>query len=68
MLQDDFLTVTQAAVRLGCTPGRVRQMLRSGILPGEKMSPWLWMIPKKAVAKAEKARPTTGRPRNGAKS
>lgn len=62
-LQQDFLTVSQAAERIGCTPGRVRQMLRSGTLAGEKMSEWLWMIPRKAAEKAAKNPAKTGRPR-----
>lgn len=66
-LQEDFLTVTQAAERIGCTPSRVRQMLRSGTLVGEKMSEWIWMIPKKAAEKAAKTPAKTGRPRTNAK-
>lgn len=62
-LQEDFLTVSQAAEAIGCTPGRVRQMLRGGALTGEKMSEWLWMIPKKAVERIAKNPAKTGRPR-----
>lgn len=62
-LQEDFLTVSQAADKIGCTPRRVRQMIDSGILAGEQMSNWLWMIPKKAVDKIAKTPAKTGRPR-----
>jgi len=65
MVKDDYATVAQAAKILGCTTGRVRQLLIAKTLPGEKMSPTLWLIPRDKLAAFKKNLPTTGRPRNG---
>ena len=63
-----FVSVNEAAHILGCTDGRIRQMLREGILDGLKLNAKAWAIPRKAVEKAAKNTPTTGRPRISAQS
>ena len=68
-LQDDYLTVPQAAAIIGVTPGRVRQMLREGELIGEQVPAQengRWLITPKEAARLAKKKPTTGRPRSGA--
>ena len=39
-----MLTVTQAAARLGITPGRVCQFIRAGRLKATKLGARVWMI------------------------
>ena len=36
---DEFITTTEAAVRLGISSARVRQMVLSGELPAQKLGP-----------------------------
>lgn len=60
-----FISVTEAAVILGCTPGRVRQMLRADDLPGMKLNEKAWALRRSDVEKAAKKTPETGRPRTG---
>lgn len=58
-----FVSVGEAAEILGCTDGRVRQMLRAEQLDGIKLNEKAWAIPRKAVERAAKNPPNTGRPR-----
>lgn len=58
-----FLSVRDAASILGCTHGRIRQLLLAGILPGEKLNERAWAIRRTAVEKLAKQPQTTGRPR-----
>lgn len=43
------LTVEAAATVLGLTTGRVRQLLRAGILNGEKITERCWLISRTSV-------------------
>lgn len=61
---DKYMSVGEAADAIGCTPGRVRQMLRAGELPGEKLHQMAWLIKKQDVEKVAKAEYKTGRPRS----
>ena len=45
----DFYTVDEAAKVLKLTPGRIRQMLRSGDLEGARDEADRWRIPAHAV-------------------
>lgn len=57
-----LLNVTEAAERLRLTDGRIRQLLRSGELCGQKLAPRLWGIPVPEIERFEKDRenpPTT---------
>lgn len=62
----DAVSVTDAAAIIGCTTGRVRQLLIDGSLRGQKLSeqenaPWL--VSKAAAEKLAKKPASTGRPR-----
>jgi excisionase family DNA binding protein len=46
---DDFYTPTEAALILGVTPTRVRQLLQDGELAGERDGAGHWSIPARAV-------------------
>lgn len=59
---DKYMSVDEAAAVIHVTPGRVRQMLRSGLLKGEKIHAMAWAIDKDVVAKAAENRPPIGRP------
>ena len=64
MEEGDFYTVEQAAKILKLTSGRIRQMLRSGALEGERDEVGRWRIPAHAVhdrprlVQVERASPT----------
>ncbi|MHB8953518.1 MAG: helix-turn-helix domain-containing protein [Pirellulaceae bacterium] len=62
MIQGNLLNVEEAAVVVGCTPGRIRQMLRKGTLPGVKANDRAWLITKRAAEKLAQQRPPKGRP------
>lgn len=61
-----FLSVDEAARILGCTTGRIRQMLRADELDGEKLNERAWAVDKESVEKAAKKPQERGRPRIGA--
>jgi hypothetical protein len=63
-----FVSVNEAAGILGCTDGRIRQMLRGGTLPGLKLNQRAWALLRKDVERASKKHPQTGRPRISKKS
>ena len=62
--EGEFYTVEQAAKILKLTSGRIRQMLRSGALEGERDEAGRWRIPAHAVhdrprpARVERTSPT----------
>jgi hypothetical protein len=61
-----FFSVPEAAIELGMTEGRIRQLLLAGELKGHKLGideKNQWAIPCAEVKKAKGNRPTTGRPR-----
>lgn len=54
-----YLTVSEAVEYMGCSDGWVRQLLRTGGLPGAKrIGQRLWLIPE-AAAKAARSDLTT---------
>lgn len=62
----DAVSVTDAAAIIGCTTGRVRQLLIEGEIRGRKLSeqdnaPWL--VSKTDAEKMAKKPAPTGRPR-----
>ncbi|KKM88427.1 hypothetical protein LCGC14_1258770 [marine sediment metagenome] len=60
----DFLTVSEAAELIGVTEGRVRQLLKSGDLLGEKFGTQ-WVITRAEVDRfAQIPPPAVGRPRS----
>lgn len=62
MIQGNLLNVEECAAVVGCTPGRIRQMLGDGTLPGVKANGRAWLIKKKEAEKLAKNRPPKGRP------
>lgn len=47
---DDFLTTTEAARRLGCSPGTVRRAIRDGRLKATRLGPSGWLrIPAQSL-------------------
>lgn len=63
MIQGKFVSVTFAAEQLGCTTGRVRQLLLAGEIAGQKLTPRAWGVEFSSLQKALKTTHTTGRPR-----
>jgi len=60
-----YITVTEAANWIGCTPGRVRQLLWDDVLQGEKWGN-AWMVKASSVRRyVQKERSGVGRPRVG---
>ena len=64
-MMGNFMSVPEAAEILGCTVGRVRQLLIAGDLDGRKFNEKAWAIEKRSVAKLAKIPRTKGRPRIG---
>jgi hypothetical protein len=60
----DLLNVNEAAVIIGCTPGRVRQMCRDKMIAGVKANEKAWMVPRDAAEKMAGEPSKTGRPRS----
>ncbi len=61
---NDLLSVEEVAKICGLTHGRVCQLLRAGVMKGEKYRNIIWQV-RRRDAEAFCERPTTvGRPRN----
>lgn len=58
-----WMNVEEAAAAIGCTTGRIRQMLADGTLKGEKLHARAWAIPATEVERIQEKPYTTGRPR-----
>jgi len=58
-----FISVSDAAEILGCTVGRVRQLLIDGTIYGMKLNERAWAVERKSVEKLAKVPQTLGRPR-----
>jgi len=63
-LIDRFCSVEEAAEIIGCTDGRVRQLLRAGELDGKKVSERAWVVVRASAVKYAASQQPTGRPRN----
>jgi excisionase family DNA binding protein len=63
MAFQNFLTPGEAATVIGCTDGRVRQLLREGKLIGKKISQRMWLISEEEARKMRDLPAETGRPR-----
>jgi excisionase family DNA binding protein len=59
----EFLNVREAAEQIGCTEGRVRQMLIAGDMKGKKANARAWLIPSTEVERMAAREYTTGRRR-----
>lgn len=70
-IKDRFCGISEAADFLGCTTGRVRQLLGSGDIKGEKVGEFdnsPWMVDRRSLEKYRDSRPegpSRGRPRSG---
>ena len=60
---ENLLSVSEAAERIGCTDGRVRQLLRAGLLLGKKLNGRAWGVFDESVTRFLSRPKTTGRPR-----
>lgn len=58
-----FISVADAAEILGCTGGRIRQLLIDGVIAGMKLNERAWAVERKSVEKLAKVPQTVGRPR-----
>ena len=58
-----FVNVQEAAKLVGCTEGRIRQMLLDGTLKGEKANQRAWLILTTEIERLREKPYTTGRPR-----
>lgn len=62
-LNGEFLTVAEAAKLIGCTHGRVHQLLKSKQIRGTKFSERAWAVNRKSAQNYAKQPQTVGRPR-----
>ena len=61
-----WITTTEAADMLGCTTGRVRQLMLDGILStGRKLSTRMTVLDQREVREYSRLKMATGRPRVG---
>lgn len=61
--QSAYISVNEAAAIIGCTVGRVRQMLLASELLGAKLNARAWAVDRKAAEKLAKNPSHVGRPR-----
>lgn len=64
----DYLNVKDAAKLIGCTEGRVRQLLIADQIRGEKINSRAWLVEKKDAERVRDIAPRGGMPRIGRKS
>lgn len=63
-VSDKFLTVAQAAEIIGCTDGRVRQLIREKKINGvDNVSERIRLIPKEEAYRLRDTHHNVGRPR-----
>ena len=55
------ITVAEASAKLGVSPARVRQLIRSGVLAAEQVA-GIWLIDEKSVEARREHNPGRGRP------
>lgn len=55
------ITVAKASAKLGVSPTRVRQLIRSGVLAAEQVA-GIWLIDEKSVEARREHNPGRGRP------
>ena len=66
-VSDEYLTVKEAAARLGVDGSRIRQWCLAGAIPGARKHGWAWMIPASGLAAVAEGYPY-GKPRGAKKS
>lgn len=62
-VSDEFCTVAQAAAIIGCTDGRVRQLIREKKIRVDKISERIQLIPKTEAVRLRDTHHNVGRPR-----
>jgi len=60
---ENWVNTGEAAVVIGCSDARVRQMLANGEMKGKKVSGRSWLIPKKEAERIAGSPSRVGRPR-----
>jgi hypothetical protein len=58
-----FVSVAEAAEIIGCSGGRVRQLLLEGTLSGQKLNERAWAVERKSAEAFARHPQTVGRPR-----
>ena len=58
-----FCSVADAAEIVGCTVGRIRQLLIDGEIEGQKLNERAWAVERKSAEKYAKKTFNVGRPR-----
>ena len=64
----DAVSVTRAAEIIGCTTGRVRQLLRDQMIRGTKLGARAWAVSRVDAEKMAENPAKTGRPRKSAQN
>ncbi len=64
----EFISVPEAAEILGCTEGRVRQLLYEDVIDGRKLNGRAWIISRASVERYGRKEITVGRPRVSAET
>lgn len=59
----DYISVPTAAEIIGCTEGRVRQLIYSGDIDAVKANEKAWLVLRKSAEKRAKNPPAMGRPK-----
>lgn len=60
---DKYVTVKDAARIIGCTTGRVRQLIYADAIEAEQVGGHIWMVLRKAAEKMGGEPSRVGRPR-----
>ena len=63
MLEKNWISVSDAAVLIGCTPQHLRLMVSRNQIPHERVG-YAWLLDKKTVEKIAETPAKTGRPRS----
>ncbi len=66
MLEKTWISVSEAAVLVGCAPQHLRLMAKLGKIPSERVG-HAWLLDKKTIEKIAKNPAKTGRPRGSRK-
>lgn len=64
MLQENWVTVKQAADIIGCRVQHVRLLARNNEIKASRIGEKLWVIDRTSAEKYAKAKKKTGRPRS----
>lgn len=65
-LSGTYYGIAEAAAEIGCTVGRLRQMIRWGECEAVMISDRVWLMTEKEVKRIKSSKPSTGRPRKNA--